>query len=120
MTYDLEEELQNNPAIIEKCRNDKVYAQNLYAALCNMRWQKIEVIPILKEDLWSCTWRYAGGLVAGLRNQNEDYLNWYCSGIGADEHCSGYVEESVVTDEIREDLQSLGWIPVEWDDIEPI
>jgi hypothetical protein len=29
---------------------------------------------------------------------------------------AAYVPESVVTDEIREDLKKLGWIAVPWDD----
>ena len=45
---------------MQKVRNDEDYARKLYAALCNMQWQKREVWPLLAEDLWACTWRYAG------------------------------------------------------------
>jgi hypothetical protein len=38
-----------------------------------------------------------------------DYMDWYCSGIGAD-NCKGYVAESCVTSEIENDLLNLGWI----------
>lgn len=125
---DLEQDLYNSPMIREKVKRDS-YAQNLYAAMCNMQWQRTEVFPILKNELWHCSWRRSGGIVAALRGQG-DYMDWYCSGIGgfaslADETAeetarwlksNGYVAESVVTDEIRTDLAVLGWHPVPWDD----
>ena len=61
--HDLSADLSASQCILEKVKRQS-YAQNLYAALCNMRWQKLEVFPILKEELWSCTWRSAGGIVA--------------------------------------------------------
>ena len=114
--YDLEQDMKNSSVILEKVKDDR-YAQNLYAAMCNMQWQKVEVWPVLKEDLWSRTWRTAGGIVAELRGQG-DYLDWYCSGIyGGDwgndmDEIEGYVPESTVTEEIAADLKTLGWIPV--------
>jgi hypothetical protein len=125
---DLVEDLYRSDDILAKVREDKRYAQNLYAAFCNMRWQKLEVVPILTEQLWSCSWRSAGGIVAKLRNASEDYMDYYCSGMGgfaalddetAEEaqqhfnHC-GHVPEGTVTDEIREDLKKIGWVPNEW------
>jgi hypothetical protein len=55
-----------------------------------------------------------------------DYIDWYCSGIGNDEsgygldarRANSYVPEGVVTDEIREDLKQLGWVAVEWEDLD--
>lgn len=120
INYDLEQDMKNSTMILEKVKDDR-YAQNLYAAMCNMQWQKVEVWPVLKEDLWSRTWRTAGGIVAELRGQG-DYLDWYCSGIGEGlgngdpNGVKGYVSESVVTEEIAADLKSLGWIPVPWKD----
>ena len=111
---DLEQDLKNSKMILAKVQNER-YAQNLYAAMCNMRWQKSEVWPVLKDELWSCTWRYAGGIVAELQGKG-DYLNWYCSGIRDDESLTEFVSESQVTDEIKADLASLGWHPVPWDD----
>ena len=67
-------------------------------------------MEVLKESTWSCSWRYAGGIIADMR-QEGDYIDWYCSGI-RDSYTGGYVSESVVTDEIREDLKRLGWIIV--------
>ena len=112
--HNLLHDLMASKLILEKVKNDD-YAQNLYSAMCNMQWQKLEAFPILKEELWAVTWRTAGGIVADLRGEG-DYLSWYCSGIGADESCTGYVQESVVTDEIREDLRKLGWHPVPYDE----
>ena len=122
--HDMEQDMANSAMILAKVQRDS-YAQNLYAALCNMQWQKSEVWPVLKNDLWSCTWRSAGGIVAELRGEG-DYLDWYCSGMGGGigyyteediRHMEryGYVSESTVTDEIREDLASLGWHPVPWE-----
>lgn len=119
--HDLEQDLHNSPMILEKVKQDG-YAQNLYAAMCNMQWQKTEVFPILKDELWSVSWRSAGGIVAELRSEG-DYMDWYCSGIwggdwgvGVGDERPDYVAESVVTDEIRTDLAVLGWHPVPWDD----
>ena len=121
----LEWDLRTTPWILEKVL-DPAYAQNIYAALCNMRWQKIDVMPILKDEYWSCSWRYAGGIVADLRGEG-DYIDWYCSGIrdvdynkkenkGWDQR--DYVPEGTVTEEICEDFRRLGWQPVDWDDDE--
>jgi hypothetical protein len=124
---DLELDLKNCAEIVAKCKSSKAYAQNLYAALCNMQWQRKEVIPILKGDLWHCSWRYAGGLAAELRGEG-DYLDYYCSGMGgfdleydAEKAAAWmvehqYVPESEVTDAIRADLANLGWYPVPYDD----
>jgi hypothetical protein len=55
----------------------------------------------------------AGGIVADIRNtaienwtKKEDYIDYYCSGMADRE---GYLSESVVSDEIRQDLLKLGW-----------
>jgi hypothetical protein len=111
----LEYDLLTTDWILEKARNSETYSQNLYAALCNNEFQKLDVVPILKEDRWGCSWRYAGGIVADMREEG-DYINWYCSGIGEGlgngdvTGVKGYVSESVVTEEIMEDLKRLGWI----------
>ena len=114
MKNNLEYDLRNSDYIAEKCKVDS-YAQNLYAALCNNDFMRNEMWPILKEETWGCSWRYAGGIIADIL-QHGDYLDWYCSGIGdglgnGDEDGSKrYVAEGIVTDEIRGDLLSLGWI----------
>jgi hypothetical protein len=61
-----------------------------------------------------------------------DYIDWYCSGIGNKESGFGldgyeptpdpdgrdYVPESVVTEEIENDLYTLGWLVVKYKDEE--
>ena len=115
MDRDLEEDIKNDAIIMAKVQ-DEVYAQNLYAAMCNMRWQPQEVWSVLKDEYWSCSWRSAGGIVADLRNCGEGYMDWYCSGIvgedlPADHRAYKYVPEGEVTDEILSDLDRIGWRP---------
>ena len=121
----MEYDLLTNGWILEKVRADDAYAQNLYAAMCNNDFIKMEVVPILRQDpdkdFWGASWRYAGGIIADMQ-QKGDYIDWYCSGMGG---LSGYdkdsetyeewqtrtkyVPEGMITDEIRNDLQRLGW-----------
>lgn len=120
----LEWDLRTTEWILAKARASDSYAQNIYAALCNTEWQRLDVFPILKDQRWSCSWRYAGGIVADMLEKG-DYIDWYCSGMGGLnqeydaketneewQKRTGYVPESVVTDEIRADFQKLGWILV--------
>jgi hypothetical protein len=130
MKYDLVEDIRNSPEIMAKIRADKDrYAQNLYAAWCNMRWCPRDVFPALrqdeKEDLWSASWRASGGIVADLRNKGEDYMSYYCSGMGGfatsyeedpEWKKLGHVPEGKITDEIAKDLASIGWFPVPYKD----
>ena len=116
--------------ILEKVRNSESYAQNLYAAMCNTDFIRNDVWPLLTEQKWGCSWRYAGGIIADMR-QEGDYIDWYCSGIRGDmaepldptdeqrERMSivdKFVGEGCVTDEIRNDLFKLGWIVIQDDD----
>ena len=118
---DLEYDLRTCEWILAKARASDTYAQNIYAAMCNMRWQRTDVFPILKDEFWSCSWRSAGGIVADMLEKG-DYIDWYCSGIGnsddgyglSHKQADGYVSEGKVTDEIREDFAALGWRPSEW------
>jgi len=129
----MEYDLRSTDWILDKVRANEVYAQNLYAAMCNNEFQKLEVMPILRDEKWSCSWRYAGGIVADMR-MTGDYIDWYCSGIKGDSYTDDdletlnqesqerfeivkqFVGESYVTDEIRSDLKRLGWIVVDYDD----
>ena len=124
--YNLEQDLKDAAWLCEKIKASEVYAQNLYAAMCNREFVKHDVLPILKNEIWSCSWRYAGGIVANIRCEG-DYLDWYCSGMGGlatydvaegEAHMAKmkYVPEATVTDEIREDLKQLGWIVLDQDD----
>lgn len=136
LKFDTEESRKNNLEydlvttdwILEKARTSESYAQNIYAALCNMQWCKRDVWPILAEQYCSYSWRYAGGIVADMR-QEGDYIDWYCSGMGGinreyegDETTeqwtarTGYVPESTITEEIANDFSKLGWFPVPYKD----
>lgn len=127
----LEYDLRTTEWIIEKAKSDNVYAQHLYAAICNNEFQRNDVWPILTGKKWGCSWRHAGAIIADMREQG-DYMDWYCTGIQSDEpiddevfqnmddhqrreffEAKAYVSESVVTDEIREDLFKLGWIVIQ-------
>ena len=126
----MEYDLRSTQWIIDKAKDD-VYAQHLYAAMCNNDFTKNDVIPILTEKKWSCSWRHAGGIIADMQGKG-DYIDWYCSGIRDSKELDDdqfqqltkeqqeyyiqgkkFVSESVVTDEIREDLLKLGWIVID-------
>jgi hypothetical protein len=126
----LEYDLRSTQWICDKAKAREEYAQNLYAAMCNNDFQKLDVWPLLKGETYSCSWRYAGGIVADMREQG-DYIDWYCTGIRNnaseselaamseeqrvkyDWYQKNFVSESEVTDEIRRDLLKLGWKVVE-------
>jgi hypothetical protein len=112
----MEYDLRSTKWICDKVKSNASYAQNLYAAMCNMQFVKNKVWPLIKDQRWSASWRHAGGIVADMREQG-DYIDWYCSGIGEGlgNGDKGYVPEGTVTDEIRADLFQLEWIPKEWD-----
>jgi hypothetical protein len=127
MEHNMYEDMKSASWLVDKARRYQYYAQNLYAAMCNMQWQKMDVMPILKDEYWSVSWRRAGGLVAELRDNGEDYMDYYCSGMGGlatydvkegEEFMARqkYVPEGQVTEEIQEDLARLGWQPVPYDD----
>lgn len=88
-------------------RNDlKGFVQNhpqaVYAALCNVVWQCTPT-----EQEYSCSWRYAGGLVAEIVGAGEDYMDYYCSG-----YHKGNVPEGKVTAEVAKALADYGWRPI--------
>jgi len=103
-TQHLDYDICQAPWIVEKVRSSTDYAQRLYAAMCNIRWQYQEVLPILKDQYWTVSWRSAGGIVADIRGEG-DYLDWYCSG-----------KEGYVDPEIEEDMLRIGWRWSEWPD----
>ena len=116
----LEQELLLSEYITKKCKASKAYSQNLYAAMANNLFYK-------NDKEWSCSWRYAGGIVADIRGMGESYIDWYCSGIGGFKESlsvpsltDGYVGESFISDEIRSDLLQLGWIIKEYPQSEQV
>jgi hypothetical protein len=122
----MEYDLRSTDWILAKVRASDAYAQNLYAAMCNMQFVKNDVWPLLKDQRWSCSWRHSGGIIADMQEKG-DYIDWYCSGIsggdepdvysaGHDLARKGFVSEGTITEEIQADLLKLGWIPQEWED----
>ena len=124
----MEFDMRSADWMVDKVRESRVYAQNLYAAMCNNEFQKLEVMPILKDDKWSASWRAAGGIVADMRGEG-DYIDWYCSGIrNLDPLAEGewegwtleqqtrykeglaFVSEGLITEEIIADLKKIEWI----------
>jgi hypothetical protein len=125
----MEYDLRSCKWICDKAKQNEAYAQNLYAAICNNDFTKNDVWPLLQGKTWSASWRSAGGIIANMREEG-DYIDWYCSGITgewSDEEYTtaskesqerylyvknNFVGESVVTDEVCQDLLTLGWIVV--------
>jgi len=82
---------------------DKDFAKKLYDCLCNTIWYNK-----ITNDIYSCSWRYAGGFVAGLRNEGEDYLDFYCQ---------GFSHEGDYHSEIYEELSKLGFKALQYNKI---
>jgi hypothetical protein len=82
----------------EKIGTDAGIAGAAYGALCNVRWEHRD------GTRYACTWRYAAGLIAEIRNAvtgtSEDYMDWYCSG-----------GEGTVVPVINDALAMRGWQP---------
>ena len=123
----MEFDMRSSDWMVAKVRESRVYAQHLYASMCNNDFQKLEVFPILKDVRWSASWRSAGGIVAHMRGEG-DYIEWYCSGIKNHnpitqeefndltqeqqtyhKESQAFVGEGMITEEIMEDLKKLGW-----------
>lgn len=129
----MEYDLRSSVWMCDKAKATKVYAQNLYAALCNNEFQQLDAWSILQDTRWSCSWRHAGGIVADMLEVG-DYIDWYLSGLNSvmseseienltDQQledyniCRQYVGEGHITEEIIEDLKILGWTLIEYHDI---
>jgi hypothetical protein len=118
---DLIAELKASPIILAKVR-DNIYAQHLYAAICNNTFQKIDVWEILKDSEYSISWRHAGRVIAEMRDIGETYIDFYCSGVPSDwsdemvinDYRKESVPEGFITEEILDDLKLLGWRPIEY------
>lgn len=95
----LEHAIKADPTFLARIK-DVGFARVVYAALCNREW-------ITKAgQRWSCTWRYAGGLVAEIRAEGEDYLDFYV-GFGDDEWMPA--DASGLEAEFLAILGRLGW-----------
>lgn len=117
MDVSLEKDMKGDPEIISLCK-DREIAKDFYRAICNMQWKKnnipedeqiIQKLQGYDPGVWSCTWRYAGGIISDIRNDNyktaEDYMSFYCSG-----------EEGYVSEIVEDNFNRLGWIKYPYED----
>ena len=129
----MEYDMRTNEDLCLKVKNNEFFAQNLYAAMCNNEFVKNETWNILQDKTWHCSWRYAGGIIANMREEG-DYIDWYCSGITnewSDEEYNNatkedqerylamknnHVNEGTVTDEVKDELFKIGWLVKENND----
>ena len=88
---ELEADLMASQRIAELVKDIR-FATDLYRAMCNTDWYRNGLH-------WATTWRVAGGIAADLRDLNENYLDFYCSG-----------DESDVAYDVAAELAALGWI----------
>jgi hypothetical protein len=75
----------------ERIRGERKDAVAVYHALCNVEWER-------NARTYSCTWRCASELIAGIRDQGDHDLEFYYSGT-----------EGFVTREIEQALAARGW-----------
>ena len=87
-------------SLSERITNENGFAQVIYAALCNTIWKRV---GDNSSNCYGCSWRYAGGLIASIRNKGEDYLDFYCSG-----------NEGRVRDDVKQIFAELGWLPYDY------
>ena len=108
--YNLERDIRSTVWLVDKVRKKDIYAQNLYAALCNNMYQPKDVWGILSNITWDISWRSAAVMISEIR-ETEDYQVWYGSGSGfKGTDFAGFVEESYVTEEIESDINAIGWL----------
>ncbi len=86
----LRTDLLSSQRIADRVKNI-CFATDLYRALCNTEWMR-------NERRWQTSWRSAGGIIADLRDLNEEYTDFYCSG-----------DEGVVAEDVAAELRLLGW-----------
>ena len=94
----LELDLYQAKHIVRRCQSDpKEFATELYCALCNVTWKHRET-----ENTFSCSWRYAGGIVSTMSHSVDDHMIYYGAG-----------NEGTVTEDVLTELDKLGWEPTE-------
>ena len=106
------ETLQREEEFLEKMSDkfkclieDREIAIELASSLCNILWSSSR----FKDDSHavSFTFRVSCAIIARLRDQSEDYLDYYFE-----------VKEGVVSDRIKSLMLEIGYYPLTWDDFE--
>lgn len=100
--YNLERDLVANEAIREAVQTDRTFANELYAALCNNQFIHVRMGDH-ENDYWSCTWRYAGEIVAHIESLGGDYMDYYCTG-----------NEGTISPRVESALAAIGWSGRPW------
>jgi len=77
---------------------DRGFAEELYAALTNIKWFRAGEDTKDEGAAHCMTFRYAAGLIAEMRSAGENYMDFYC--------CS---QEGVVSERIQGELNRIGW-----------
>jgi hypothetical protein len=85
---------------------EKDFARKLYDCLCNTVWYNK-----LTDDIYSCSFRYAGGLIAEMRDQGEDYLDFYCNSFSG---------EGTYHKEIYEPLNNIGYQAIKFKEFDSL
>jgi len=96
--HEFEEDLQT---LKTRVMNEELFDKELYRALCNVQWQKATEPTMI----FSCSWVYAGGIVAELKGNAGfmNYIAYYANG-----------GEGEVSERVLSALRELGWEPIFW------
>jgi len=114
--FNLEAEMAQDAIVITYLQDEEI-AKDFYRALCNMRWCKVNVLSdderIMdklrgeESNVWSCSWRHSGAIVADIRNKHynthEGYMDFYCSD-----------KEGEVSELVEECFNRMGWEKYPW------
>lgn len=80
-------------ALGARMAGDEEFCKQVWSSLANVDWYNTK-----DHTTYSCSWRYAGGLIADILGEG-NYMDWYCCG-----------PDAVVSDEIARAMKKLGWI----------
>lgn len=92
MLSQFEKDVTGDQTIRTLLKEDSGFAREFYAAMCNLIWSS----PAKGE--FAASFRFAGEIVARLREKGEDYMEFYLSG-----------GEGRVTERVETELKRLGW-----------
>lgn len=85
---------------IQLCVRSKLFALLLYVALYGIEWRHIE-----SSETWSCSWRYAEGIISSLRGE-PGFGMWYLL------EYEQTLEEGTIDEVVLAEIAALGWTPV--------